>query len=250
MTEQTQTAPVGETPPGQTPPTTLASTQTPPPESTTTQTPTESTQSTEAKPEAKPDAKLGAKESLASKPGEAEKPAEKIVPEKYETFKAPEGFEITPDLKTELDTTFKDMGLSQEEGQKLVDLYATKVKDIAAKPYTDYFTMRDGWRNDVIKDPVLGNGTDNLNAKVSETISKAIDSLGEDISKPFRQAMDFTGAGDNPAFLRAFYALSQRATEGKHVGGKGPASTGQQNPSGAPRSAAAAIFPNLPTSAA
>src|SRR5262245_7608247 len=48
------------------------------------------------------------------------------APEKYEAFKVPDGFEITEAANKEIDTLFRDIGLSQEAGQKLVDFYAAK----------------------------------------------------------------------------------------------------------------------------
>ena len=57
-----------------------------------------------------------------------------------------------------------------------------------------------------------------------------------------------TGAGDHPAFVKAFNKLAAFVTEGSHVSGKGPSDLGQQKP-GAPTkpSAAQALYPNLPS---
>jgi hypothetical protein len=57
--------------------------------------------------------------------------------------------------------------------------------------------------------------------------------------------MDITGAGNNPAFIRAFFKLAQQVTEGRHVAGRGPSTAGQSNPSAAPRTAGEALYPNL-----
>jgi hypothetical protein len=56
--------------------------------------------------------------------------------------------------------------------------------------------------------------------------------------------MDYTGAGNNPAFIRAFFKLAERLVEGSHVTGKGPVQVRQDGTSGRP-SAAAAMYPNL-----
>jgi len=59
--------------------------------------------------------------------------------------------------------------------------------------------------------------------------------------------MDSTGAGDNPAFIKAFYKLAQRVTEGSYVQGRGPAEV--TAPGGRRPSPAQAMYPNLPSSA-
>jgi hypothetical protein len=45
--------------------------------------------------------------------------------------------------------------------------------------------------------------------------------------------MNLTGAGDHPAFVKAFNKLAAFVTEGSHVTGKGPSDLGQK-PLGAP----------------
>jgi hypothetical protein len=58
--------------------------------------------------------------------------------------------------------------------------------------------------------------------------------------------MDYTGAGNNPAFIKAFWKMAQALTEGGHVAGTGPAPIGQKPPGAAERpTAAKALYPNL-----
>ena len=63
----------------------------------------------------------------------------------------------------------------------------------------------------------------------------------------FSGAMDLTGAGDHPAFVKALWKLSAYITEGSHVAGSGPSAHGQTAPGAATRpSAAKALYPNNP----
>lgn len=164
------------------------------------------------------------------------------APEKYETFTAPEGFTLDEKVATEASALFKGMNLSQAQGQQLVDFYASKAAEAAQAPYDAYLSMREGWVSEVKADAEIGSKL----PQVKTTIAKAIDSLGDPaLATAFREAMDFTGAGDHPAFIKAFYKLAQRVTEGGHVQGKGPSAFGQAAP-GAARSAAHAVYPNLP----
>lgn len=170
-------------------------------------------------------------------------------PEKYEAFKVPDGYELDEATATEAQGLFKELGLSQDAAQKLVDFYSKKSIETTDSPFEAFKAARDEWRTSIVKDPTLGDGKD-LKTEVRATIGRAIDSLEPAIAKEFREAMNFTGAGDHPGFVKAFYALAQRATEGKHISGKGPSPIGQQGPNAKPASAASAMYPNLPTSSA
>jgi hypothetical protein len=203
---------------------------------TTTPTPTPSETKTEAKPA---DGK-----TLTS--AATEKPAPSGAPEKYEAFKAPEGYEIDNDTLDKATPLFKDLGLSQDQAQKLVDLYADVSLKAAQAPFETYEKMRTDWRDAVVKDPAIGDGT-GLRTEVKTTLGRAIDSLPPDVAREFRAAMDLTGAGDNPAFIKAFYNFAQRIGEGTSVRGSNPSSFGQRAPGAAPKSAAAALYPNLPS---
>lgn len=182
------------------------------------------------------------------KPSETEgKGGKGAAPEAYADFKAPEGFEIDKETLAKATPVFKELGLSQENAQRMVDFYAQISKDAAEAPYKLYEEMRGKWRDEVIKDAALGDGT-GLRSEVKSTIGRAIDSLPQDVARDFKAAMDLTGAGDNPAFIRAFYNLAQRIGEGTSVKAGAPAPVSK--PGAAPKSAAAALYPNLPSSSA
>lgn len=179
-------------------------------------------------------------ETLLTKP--EDKPEDKPkaeVPEKYE-FKLPDGLTLTPEVDTEVQAMFKDLGVSQDGAQKLVDFYSKQVLAAAEAPQKLVNEMRQNWQKDVKADSAIGH---KLN-EVKSTISKAIDSLP--MSKDFRAALDLTGAGDHPAIIKGLYAWAQTMTEGKHVSGNGPTKFGTSNPQGKPASAASAVYPHLP----
>lgn len=178
-------------------------------------------------------------ETLLTKKDEAP-----VVPEKYEPFKVPEGFTLDEAVSTEAGTIFKELGLSQDQGQKLVDFYTAKTVEAAQAPYKQWADTQEAWVKEVKADPEIGNKL----PEVKATIAKAIDSLGPQLSGEFRSSMDYTGAGNNPAFIKAFYKFAQQLTEGSHVSGRGPSKFGQSSPGDKPTSAASAMFPNLPSS--
>lgn len=232
MAEETSTTPSvtqGNAPEARTPEGTIVDQQTSQPVTT---------------PEAKP--------AEAAKPaeGEAKKPDASAVPEKYE-LKAPEGATLDEKLVAEATPLFKELGITQEGAQKLFDFHTKAVQAAVEAPLNAMNEMRTEWRGEVVKDPALGNGTDNLKPEVRANIAKVIDAVGDAKAvASFKEAMDLTGAGDNPALIRGLNAIGKLLSEGTLVRGSGPAPTGQTKTGEASRpTPAQAMYPSLPSSA-
>jgi Spy/CpxP family protein refolding chaperone len=184
--------------------------------------------------------------SLANQSGESlanQKTApEGGAPEAYNNWTVPEGFQLDETVSKEINGMFKGLNLTQEQGQKLVDFYTAKTAESANQPYEAWQQTQEEWIKQVKADRELGP---RLN-EVKTTISRAIDGLNDPkLARDFREAMDYTGAGNNPAFIKAFFKLAQMVTEGSHVAGGGPSPQGQRRQGETP-SAARAMYPNLP----
>lgn len=166
------------------------------------------------------------------------------APETYEAFKLPEGATLDEATTKEATGLFKGMNLSQAQAQSLVDFYVAKTQEAFQRPYKAFEDMRKGWVEEVKAHPeIRAAGID----QVRTTVARAINGLGDSaLANDFRAAMDSTGAGDNPAFIRVFYKLAQMVTEGKPTAGGGPSAHGQRQPGTAPRDPAKAMYPNLP----
>src|SRR5687767_9805038 len=113
-----------------TPPTTPTTPPTTPPVSTEEKT----TTSTETKPS------LLNEETKEAKPG---------APEKYEAYKLPEGWELAEEVATEANTMFKELGLSQEAAQKLVDFYVKTSESSQDSVANAWIEMQNTWRTEV-----------------------------------------------------------------------------------------------------
>lgn len=178
---------------------------------------------------------------LTKKDGEGEaKPAEG-APEKYEAFTVPEGFELKDiEAATKI---FKDLNLTQAGAQSLVDYHVGQLKAAANAGTETMNSMRTDWQNSVKNDPEIGSRLPQVKAEVS----RALDSLNNPaLVTEFKAAMDLTGVGDNPAFIKAFYKMAQMVNEGRPVSGKGPSVHGQSQTGTQPApSAAQAMYPNL-----
>lgn len=167
------------------------------------------------------------------------------VPAEYADFKVPEGFTLDKAVLGEATPLFKNANLTQEQAQAFVDFYTKHQKDAAEAPYNKYMETRKAWVDQVKAE--LGTGLPAVRAE----IGRALNSLGlpkADIDG-FRAAMDLTGAGDNPGFVKVFSAMAKRISEGRPVTGSGPAPVTKPGSSSRP-TAAQALFPGLPSSAA
>ena len=199
---------------------------------TSTETPAKATESTEPKEG----------ETLLSKDKAEAKPK---APETYADFTVPEGYTLDAEVAKEAGALFKGLDLSQEQAQSLVDFYTAKTKEAFEQPFKTYQEMRKGWRDEVASDRQVGHRL----AEVKTAVTQMLDQhLGAADADAFREAMDLTGVGDHPAFIRAFDKLSQLLVEPRsHVGGARPSPFGQTRTGTAPNSAAAAVYPHLPS---
>jgi|SRR5690242_17876636 len=235
----TDTAGIARTPTGEI--------TTPTSETTTPATPPTDSKPVDQKPAADTKAEGGEDKSLLNKDAPKEEAKPQGAPEKYEDYKVPEGFTLDAEVKTEADKLFKEANLPQEVAQKFVDFYTAKAKEAFEAPFNRFQDMRKEWQGQAQAHPEL-KGKLAPGGEVLTTIGRAIESLGDSqLASEFRQIMDDTGAGDHPAFIRTFYRMAQRLTEGSHVAGRGPAISGQQRPNMSRQSAAQELWPNLPS---
>lgn len=172
------------------------------------------------------------------------------APEKYEAFKVPDGKELSPELVTQAEATFKELNLSQEQGQKLVDLWNAQTSNLSDRLDQMVADQRNAWRGEIAKDKTLGNGVDNLSDASKKSIADAISWTGDaKTQEALKSALDLTGAGDHPDIVRAFVAFGKKLGEATLVKGGGPTKEGQSKDGSSKPSPAQALYPNLPSSA-
>ena len=213
-------------------------TPSPPPTSPTTTPPPSATSESQAKPNATESSATG-EPSLLSKEAETP-PARQGAPEKYD-FKAPEGFDFDEASINEVTPVFKNLKLSNDEAQSLVDLYAKVSKEAAEAPVKFWKETQQKWLDEVRADPEIGDKIE----LVKTTVNKALMTyLSPTEVANFRHAMNYTGAGNNPTFIRVLYKLTSQLVEGGEVRGGGPVEVRAPNAASRP-TAAEAMFPNL-----
>lgn len=168
-----------------------------------------------------------------------------LPPDTY-TFKAPEGQAVDQTLVDTFSPIFKDLGLTQAQADKLVDAQSKWAKSQADLTGSAIEAMGARWMSETQADPELGPNLD----KIKVDIGRALDqTLKPDERLAFQKAMNDTMAGNNPAFVRAYWKLAQKIGPGNHVSGGGPSPNGQTAVGRTERpSVAASMWPSLKAS--
>ena len=142
----------------------------------------------------------------------------------YTDFKLPEGMAIDAEgMKPAIDL-FKESGLSQEQAQKFIDLATSREVAAAQKGQQAYVDMQNKWVSEIKADPEIGG--EKLTANVAK-VGQLIDRLA---IPGLREALDLTGAGNNPAITKAFVRLAQMTAEDRFAGGNGAAAAPPVSP--------------------
>jgi hypothetical protein len=175
---------------------------------------------------------------LTEKPAEEAKPEEPAAPppEPFEAEKItfPEGVKPDPEVFGKFGEIAKQSGMSQATAQSLMDLYVTVASAEAMKSLDAWKTTREGWVTAVKADKEIGGN--NLD-DVKRTVAKILDN--PELTDPkFREALEITGIGDNPAAIRSLYRWAKALSEGTPVSGDAPSRR-------APRSLAEVMYPHL-----
>lgn len=176
------------------------------------------------------------------------KPPETGAPDKYSAYTLPDGYVLDPAIETKANTIFKSMNLSQSQAQQLVDFYRETTDAAFRQPFDAYQEIVNGWEEESKNHPEL-KGKIEPGQEINARIGRYLDSYPDKaVAQAFRDEMDLTGAGNHYAFILVLNHLIKQITEGSHVSGKGPTPAGQSAPGvAAPPSAAAAIWPSLPS---
>jgi hypothetical protein len=165
-------------------------------------------------------------ERPAQDEGEAqseEKP-ETRAPEEYADFALPEGITMDEAQIAEFRSFAKEHDLTQEQAQKVLEFGAAKVRERAEAPYKLWSETQRKWQAEVKADPEIGG------AKFEQSIKDAglvfvpgegnpfVGSAEE--AKTLREALDATGAGNNPAVVKLFVKMGRLLAEPAPFSGK------------------------------
>ena len=132
----------------------------------------------------------------------------RVAPEKYEDFTLPEGVEIDKGSLEAFLPVAKQMGLNQEEAQSLVDYEQKRVTEFYAAQETERVKVRSEWVTAIHSDKEIGGPA--FDQSVANA-GKFIDKYG---TPELIQALNDSGMGDHPEFVRAFARAGAAMSEG------------------------------------
>ena len=160
--------------------------------------------------------KEGAEETpnKGAEDGQADKAKAEGAPENYEDFKLPEGVEANKELTEAFVPIAKDLNLTQEQAQKLVDLQVEQSQRDAKATEEAWATTKNEWETAAKADEEIGG------EKLEEQIGlakKALDKFG---TKELMEALEITGTGSHPEFLRVFARVGKAISEDAIISGK------------------------------
>lgn len=171
-------------------------------------------ETTDAKPTADDPAKAGEDKAAEQKPA---------VPEKYE-FTAPEGINLDAEAVAKFEPIARELGLSNDQAQKLVSLQSEFVKQQADA----WAATETAWMDTIKSDAEVGGKNLDSSVKHAQT---ALSKYG---TPELSQALNDTRMGNHPEVLRLLSRIGKAMAEDTFIGEK-PVQT---------KSAAERLYPN------
>ncbi len=142
----------------------------------------------------------------------------------YGEFKLPDGATVDGEQLEQATALFKEAGLPQEQAQKFIDLALSREQAAATRGVQAFVDLQTKWVSEIKADPEIG-GT-RFEASMAQA-SRAIDRLGV---PGLREALNLTGAGNNPAIVKAFVRLGQMVSEDRFMPGRNAAPAASRSP--------------------
>lgn len=190
-------------------------------------------QGEEASEDLKGDDEEKGKDTSEEKDGEADKSKEDGAPDAYEDFTVPDGFEVDQVAMDAFQPLAKELNLSQENAQKLVDFYNDGAKKSADESQTYYSDLMTEWQASVRSDKELG-GTN-----FDDSLSAARSALDAFATPELYEIFEATGMGNHPEMVRVFARIGKAVKDDV-------IRIGSANPT-APKDPADVLFPKQNT---
>lgn len=160
------------------------------------------------------EASAGADTSPQGEAGQADAAkadAKPAVPETYE-FVAPEGVTLDASLVAEFTPIAKELGLTQEQAQKVVDLHTKAIAATETKIREAWESQQAGWLEAAKADPEIGG------AKLTDTVAVAKKAMDRFATPQLREVLEQTGLGNHPELVRLMAKIGKAISEDTLVG--------------------------------
>jgi len=173
--------------------------------------------------------KAGADGADAGKDGA--KPDAEVKPVEYTAFELPEGLSAENPALSAFREEAARLGLSQDQAQALVSKVGAQVADAAAAQMAAWTKMNTDWQAAVKADKEIGGDNfEPMRINVARLFDDFVGPVNSPERKALNQALLLTGAGNNPAIVKAFARVAAALGEGRPVTGspaRASASTAQ-----------------------
>ncbi|ENR4995108.1 TPA: peptidase [Enterobacter roggenkampii] len=151
-------------------------------------------------------------EKPADKPAEEKDQKQEGAPEKYE-FTAGEGVELDTEALKDFEPVARDLNLTNEQAQKLVDAYPKILAGVQQRQAEAWQAQTEQWAADVKADKEIGG--DNLTANLSAA-QRALDLFG---TPELKEYLNTTGLGNHPDLVKTFVKIGKAMSEDGMVDG-------------------------------
>ena len=128
-------------------------------------------------------------------------------PDTYADFVMPEGVELDSALLTEATPLFKELGLNQEQAQKLVDFQAKQVKASSESQVDAFNQLMNDWQEQSKNDKEFGGDKFEENVGIARL---AIDKFG---TPELKQLLEEHGVGNHPEVIRFMVKVGKLTAE-------------------------------------
>ncbi|WP_225786063.1 hypothetical protein [Pseudomonas sp. Marseille-P9655] len=147
--------------------------------------------------------------------GEGEQTQKPVVPEAYAFKDLPEGYAMTDEQLAEVSPLFKELGLTQEQANKLVAFDAKRALAAEQAGLEQRQGLVTGWEKSLREDAAFGGANFDANVGVAQ---KALAQFGTpELSTMLKES----GLGSHPEVVRLFHRIGQQLAEGQLHSGSG-----------------------------
>lgn len=169
-------------------------------------------------------------EDEKSEDGKTDKDEDGNAPETYEAFKLPEGLEADEKAVEAASVVFKELDLTQDQAQKLVDLQATAVADAGKAQMDAWEATNAEWVKAAKDDKEIGGTEFDANMVVAR---EGVTKFG---TEEFKEMLNVTGVGNHPEMIRFLHRVGKAVSDDKVFHGSAPSKAAD---------AAKTLFPDM-----
>ena len=130
-----------------------------------------------------------------------------LPPDTYADFAMPEGITVDNVMLEAATPIFKEIGLTQEQAQKLVDFQAGQVQAGSERQNDDFNQMMGQWQKDSQNDSEFGGDNFDENIAIAQS---AVDKFG---TPELKQLLSDHGVGNHPEMIRFMVKVGKLTQE-------------------------------------